>query len=276
VSFKPAAAGLKLASLTIKSNDPDKPSATVVVSASAVTSGGTLPPFLGTGGVVDNAQWTTPVAPGAIASVFGVNLVDAISVATAVPLPTDLGVRVQVDGINAPLFHAYPGQIDFQVPFETVADRDAQVVVVRGGVSSSPVTVPVRLYAPAVYMNATTGDPIVRHYPDNALIAKSNPARANDILLVYVTGFGDVASAPASGAVAAAQPLPSTVDTVMASIGGVPATVLYGGLTPGSVGLGQVNIQLPNPLPAGSGNTLPLVISVAGFQSKTVQLPVAR
>lgn len=277
VSFQPAAAGLKLASLTIASNDPNKPSVTVALSASAVTSGGTLPPFVGTGGVVDGAQFSTPVAPGAIASVFGSNLVNAISVANTVPLPTDLGVKVLVDGVNAPLYGAYTGpptQINFQVPFETAVDHNAQVVVVRGGISSSPVTVPVRLYAPAVFLNWTTGDPIVTRYPDGAYITKSNPARANDILLVYVTGFGDVASPPATGAAAVAQPLPSTVDTVTASLGGVPVTVLYGGLTPGSVGLAQVNIQLPNSLPAASGNTLPLVFSVAGFQSQTVPLPV--
>ena len=39
--------------------------------------------------------------------------------------------------------------------------------------------------------------------------------------------------------------------------------------------MASLGIQLPNPLPAGSGSTLPLAISVAGFQSKTVQLPVA-
>ena len=165
VSFKPATAGSKAALLTIKSNDPNKPSATVALSATAAASGGTLPPFVGTGSVVDGAQFATPVAPGGIASVFGLNLVDTISAATTVPLPTDLGVRVQVDAINAPLYAVYPGQINFQVPFETVADHNAQVVVVRGGVSSSPVSVPVRLYAPAVFMNAATGDPIVHPLP---------------------------------------------------------------------------------------------------------------
>jgi hypothetical protein len=160
-SFKPATAGSKTAVLIIKSNDPNKPSASVALSASAVTSGGALPPFVGTGGVVDGAQFATPVAPGGIASVFGLNLVDSISTAQTVPLPTDLGVRVQVDGINAPLYAVYPGQINFQVPFETAVDHNAQIVVVRGGVSSSPVSVPVRLYAPAVFMNASTGDPIV-------------------------------------------------------------------------------------------------------------------
>jgi hypothetical protein len=50
-------------------------------------------------------------------------------------------------------------------------------------------------------------------------------------------------------------------------------------LTPGLVGAGQVNLQLPNPLPAPTqgpaGPTLTLVVTIDGAMSQPAQLPVA-
>ena len=53
--------------------------------------------------------------------------------------------------------------------------------------------------------------------------------------------------------------------------------VQFSGLTPGSVGLWQINIQLPATLPAGAGTppTLPVVISFPGAVSTPVNLFVS-
>ena len=44
------------------------------------------------------------------------------------------------------------------------------------------------------------------------------------------------------------------------------------GLTPGLVGLGQVNFQLPANTP--SGNTISAVLTINGVSSRTIQISV--
>ena len=53
-------------------------------------------------------------------------------------------------------------------------------------------------------------------------------------------------------------------------MGAVPVEVLFAGLTPNFVGLGQINIVLPNELPQAAG--LPLVIIYGNNRSQSVQL----
>jgi uncharacterized protein (TIGR03437 family) len=55
-----------------------------------------------------------------------------------------------------------------------------------------------------------------------------------------------------------------------ASLSGANATVTYAGLTYGAIGLAQVQIILPNPLPAG--NPLSLQIDAGGASSQVVTL----
>ena len=75
----------------------------------------------------------------------------------------------------------------------------------------------------------------------------------------------------ADGNVAPTNPPATPVQTVTATIGGQKATVLFAGMTPQLVGLGQVNLTVPAGLTAGS---YPLVISVGSSASKTVTLSV--
>ena len=66
-----------------------------------------------------------------------------------------------------------------------------------------------------------------------------------------------------------ARPLPETA-TSAASIGGKSANVYYTGLTPGYVGLAQMNIQVPE-LPPGDYQ---LVVDVGGVQTQPLLLRV--
>jgi uncharacterized protein (TIGR03437 family) len=56
------------------------------------------------------------------------------------------------------------------------------------------------------------------------------------------------------------------------TIGGVQASVLFYGLTPGSAGLYQLNVQVP-PIPV-KGNAVPVAIAIGGVQSNTVTMAV--
>jgi len=56
------------------------------------------------------------------------------------------------------------------------------------------------------------------------------------------------------------------------TIGGVPATVLFSGLAPPYVGLYLITLKVPAGTPPG--NAVPVVMSIAGFQSNTVTIAV--
>src|SRR5262249_13674934 len=97
-------------------------------------------------------------APGAVVSLYGVALGSFWETAVASPLPRTMGngVRVTVDGIEAPLFYVSPSQVNFQIPFE-VSSATAAVTLTRSddGARQS-VQLPMKPAHPGIY--TVTGD----------------------------------------------------------------------------------------------------------------------
>jgi uncharacterized protein (TIGR03437 family) len=56
------------------------------------------------------------------------------------------------------------------------------------------------------------------------------------------------------------------------TIGGQSAPFLFAGLSPGYVGLYQVNVQFPTGVP--SGNAVPVIVTTAGLNSNTATIAV--
>ena len=80
----------------------------------------------------------------------------------------------------------------------------------------------------------------------NTLVDSFNPAIAGStVIQIYSTGLGPVTNQPATGSPAPLNTLAQTTVSPTVEIGGVTANVLFSGLTPGSVGLYQVNAQVP-------------------------------
>jgi uncharacterized protein (TIGR03437 family) len=124
------------------------------------------------------------------------------------------------------------------------------------------ITVPLAQYSPGIFA-VTDGD----GKPINA----SNPIKRSFGVVVYANGLGPVDIQPASGeATPATLPLSNTKVPATATIGGINAPVQFSGLTPGSIGLYQVNVIIPQTAPTG---TQPLKISIGG-QDVTVNIPV--
>jgi uncharacterized protein (TIGR03437 family) len=191
----------------------------------------------------------------------------SVAKATTVPLPTNLGgASVSLGGRTVPLTYVSPTQINFQVPYETPLGT-ASLTVTANGVASAAASFTVASSAPGVL---TYGDNwAVVQNQDYSVNGPSNPAKTGSYVTLYGTGAGAVSPAVPTGAAAAALPL-STVANVTASINGVPATVTFAGLTPGNVGLLQVNLQIP----ALPGGTFPIQIAVGDARSNAPSIAV--
>ncbi|MEZ5404259.1 MAG: hypothetical protein R2729_31560 [Bryobacteraceae bacterium] len=221
------------------------------------------------GAMRNAASGAEELAPGALFSLFGANLADTQETAAAAPWPESLGgVSVLINGRAAPLFFASAGQINGQAPFET-APGTATVEVRGGGSATSAVDFQVAETAPGVLQFGANRAVAVN--PDGTVNTAQNPVAAGAPLVVYFTGQGAVDNAVPTGAAAGGDPLSRPVAAYSATIGGQPAQVLFLGLAPGFVGLGQANLIVPA-VPAGDHA---VVLTVGGRASNGPSVTVA-
>jgi uncharacterized protein (TIGR03437 family) len=251
------------------------------------------PAFLGQSATVNAASFATGVAPGSIATIFGTGLTRGVNGVVQAPggsLPYSLrGTSVLVNGIPAPIFGianvAGQEQINFQVPWEiqgepnppqaglspitVTKDPAVSVIVVNNGVLSPPLRALFSNVQPAII--TTDGTHAVAVHADYSLVTNQNPARPGDVITLYGVGFGPVTASPATGAPAGGSPPSIMNPNPVVGIGGHNASVLFAGLSPGSVGLYQFNIVVPDGVGIGD---LPAGISVGGQISNIASIPV--
>lgn len=96
-------------------------------------------------------------------------------------------------------------------------------------------------------------------------------ATIGETVVLYCTGFGEVAGFSNAGAAAPSSPLPSTTQTTEVFLNGRSARVVYAGLTPGSVGLYQVNFVVPDDI----GGDVDLSVKVGSVTSNVTSINVA-
>ena len=92
-----------------------------------------------------------------------------------------------------------------------------------------------------------------------------------EYLVFYMSGLGATTTPVASGTASPASPLALPVTNPVLTLNGTNVPILFSGLTPGLVGLYQVNFQVP--ANAANGD-LQLVVSQAGATSNVTILPV--
>jgi uncharacterized protein (TIGR03437 family) len=211
------------------------------------------------------------IVPGSLFSVFGDALASGVGAAGALPLPTQLGsTSVLVNGKAIPVYYVSPRQINAQLPVET-QPGSAQLVVSVAGRNSSPVTMTVSKAAPGIFTYGSSRAVAVN--PDGGVNGVFSPVRSGDTIVAYLTGAGPVQ--PSAGWLTGSpSPLVLAYATspFTVSIGGEPASVDFLGLTPGSVGLYQLNVKVP-PLPGGDHV---LAIKVDGKVSNSALISISR
>ncbi len=247
-------------------------------------------PVIAPGGVLNGASFDKtgqPIPAGALVSIFGSNLSAASASADSVPLSTTLsGVTVTFNGVAAPLkdvVHsaANGDQVNAQVPWEALAvganSGTAQVIVTRNGVASSPLPITVGAAAPGIFtFPGGVGQAVAYGNSDGAIAAPinsglpfaSHAAKIGDqsTLVILATGLGPVTPPVKTGFSANDGQLHQTTTAPKVTVGGVPAQVVFAGMTPQFVGVYQLNIVIAAGTP--TGNAVPLQISMNGVTSR--------
>ncbi len=232
------------------------------------------------GGIVNNASFAiapSPVAPGSIAAIFGSGLNDGSVVVSSAfgpdgKLVTTLGgASVTVGGFPAPLFYSLSGQLGIQIPMELAGQSTAQVLVTVGGQTSVARTVNIRAESPGIFSQSQDGrgTALCVHQDGITVITPDKRAHPGETIICYGTGMGAVTPSLETGQPSAGS---QTVAKPQVNIDGIPADVIYSGLTGGLVGFNQVNIVVPGLARTNAAD--PLVLKINGVVANDVTLPV--
>jgi uncharacterized protein (TIGR03437 family) len=213
-------------------------------------------------GVTNAFSYKTAAGPGMIAAVFGSGLSGLSQGASTQPLPyTIAGVSATVNGLGAPLYFVSSGQINIQIPYE--AGSGPAVIGVNNNGQIAGFQFQIAPSAPGI---VTDG---------NGNINPTASAAPGAIGVLYVTGDGDVTPALPDGfSPRAGTPLadlPKSYLPFSVTIGGQQAFLKFVGITPGIIGLTQVNFVVPQSIAPG---VQPVVVTVNGVSSPPVNITV--
>jgi uncharacterized protein (TIGR03437 family) len=252
------------AGFTIRADAQQLPLTGSVLVSGEVLSNPTVP-VVSKGGIVSNADFASAPALGLLVSIFGSGLADGSLGDTGVPLPPQLGsTSVVLSDVELPLLYVSNTQVNVAIPFNIQTNTSQQLVVLRGNAVSVPVSLAVFASEPSILSasGSGSGQGLIFNAVTGVRADTNAPAGAGDYLVMYALGLGAVTPSLTIANGTPSAPYEYAVAPVTVTIGGIPATVLFAGLTPGYVGLYQVNVMMPSGVAAGS--QVPVTVSVAG------------
>lgn len=213
----------------------------VVLSGTAWAAG----PSYSAAGIVNASNYAAgPFAPNSIVSIFGSGM--ARSTQAAPPgntLPTELNfVRVYVQDQPVPLLFVSENQINFLIS-SVLNAGPVRVRVVTEGLTGPEIMVTLVNCAPSLF---ASGDYALATSADNKVLTADNPAKAGDIVVIYLTGLGRTSPSFNPGEI------PQVAARILASLKITLGTmsvdqiyIKYAGLAPGWAGLYQLNLEIP-------------------------------
>ena len=194
--------------------------------------------------VVNAASYLNGVAAGAFETIYGVNLAGGQT----------NGVQVLLNGSALPLLYVSDTQINFYVPQSATQGTAALTVVTQSGARATA-TVNVVPVQPGIFSGGVL-------HAGTSVSALTTPVHAGDYIEIYCTGLGPTQTVGT---------FQETVLTPIVFIGATPVQPVYSGLSPGSTGLYQVNVQVPAGIAPG---LQPLLMSEDLAHSNQVNIAV--
>jgi uncharacterized protein (TIGR03437 family) len=162
------------------------------------------------------------------------------------------GTRVLANGVPLAMIYSQANQLSMIGPWNREMADHFWITVERGMRTSAPFRMAAVESKPGLFTlnSAGTGEAAVLNQ-NGTLNLSSNPARAGEVIVAYLTGCGSLESNGPTGTIASGVNrlrLP-----LSATIGGLAAEVLYAGSAPGLVeGVTQVNLRVPGGLFLGA------------------------
>ena len=194
------------------------------------------------------------------------------TVLATVPLPTVFdGIETLIGGVDSPFFYVSKTQLVVQVPNELSANKTYSALLVANGQFSIPQDVD---FVPAVPGTVTLADgTLVAQHANFSLVTAASPAKPGEPLTMYLVGMGATNQTVASGNPAPSNPLATVTFAPQVTIDGQTAPISFAGLTPGGVGLYQINFNVPSTAKTG---TLDVVITQNGIPANATKLIVSQ
>jgi uncharacterized protein (TIGR03437 family) len=188
-------------------------------------------------------------------------------------LPTNFsGTTMLVGSLEAPIYFASGTQLTVQIPNELAPNRQYPVIVSANGALTLPDLIDVVQVQPGV-AQFSDGGLIAQHAADFKLVDAANPARPDEFLIIYLAGMGATNPAVKSGTPAPGGPFAEAVQKPTVTVDGTPAEVGFAGMTPGGIGLFQINFKVPSNVRAGS---LDVVVKQGNTPANVTRLLVTR
>ena len=214
--------------------------------------------------VTNAADGTPGLSPGGLITIMGQNLSPVNMASRELPLPTALGEScLTVNGVPTPILFVSPTQINAQMPF--IVDGSVTMILRTPGGVSDNFNLVVRSAAPGVFRGSAGSDteiPTVVRDKNGEFVTLSNPIHRGDTIVIYLTGLGRTNPPIEAGVPAPSDPLLSTLNEPVVTLGGVELPIAYAGLSPGQVGVYQINARVLDWVPLGVQQ--PLVIAQSG------------
>jgi uncharacterized protein (TIGR03437 family) len=232
-------------------------------------------PFTMPGVVPDRPQFTlsseTPaLAPGSVVVLEGSGLATGTEGVAGPALPLTLaGATVHVNGVEAALLSASPGQVSFITPWQVAGDT-AVVTVTRAGVISADRVAPIVPARPWL-LTWPGGDISIATNESGALLTGDAPAVAGGVIDLLVVGFGAVRPHPDPGQPAAPQFPAQATSPIEVRIGGTPADVAGAWLLPINAALYGVRVRVPDTAESGLQT---VDVTVGGVPANVARIPV--
>jgi uncharacterized protein (TIGR03437 family) len=217
--------------------------------------------------VVNAADQTRGVAPGSLVIIRGRDLSPVNVTTKEIPLPTALGEScLTVNGLPVPMIFVSSSQINAQLPFQ--AEGNVTMVLRTPGGVSDNFNLTIVPAAPAVFQNREIEAPIIVRSANNQIATPSNPVRGGDTLVIYTTGLGKTTPEIPAGRPAPSDPLSIPLIDVKVTLAGVELPIAFAGLTPGQIGVYQINVVVPHWVPKGMSQELN--ISQGGYTTTAI------
>ena len=218
------------------------------------------PRFLSVNGVGTAAGHGVP-SPGSLISAYGFNLApNELTLANTSPLPTSLdSISLLVNGQAVPLLATTPWQINAQLP-QSASTGQATFQVRIASANVPAITANVADTSPEnfafAFLRGNLGYQQAAAFHAGTVLAADldHPAAAGEVLEFYGLGLGLTDPLVDAGVPSPASPPARARQTPRLQIGGRDATILFAGLTPGIVGVYQVNAIVPSGLAPGIQN----------------------